>query len=186
MKGPRLNNVIVLVLVFLCLMILPALAENVDLNGEWVYKDDPETTLMTLNANGTALYAGTDLTWQISEGCIRLTDAENASFDLPFEMTGDVLTVWLPTQYSRISEIGAAGELLGTWKALGESGSSFIFTQEKRFLEDGVFTGNYVDDPEQGRVTLQYVQGMFADTTILYSFDGDLLAVGYPWKLIRK
>lgn len=186
MKAQCLKRMLVLTLVFLCLMTLPVLAENTDLTGKWVYKDDPETILMILNEDGTALYAGTNLTWQLADGAISLTDADNVSFDMPYEMTEDILTVWLPTRYNRISEIGATGELLGTWKAVGESGSSFVFTQEKRFLEDGVFTGNYVDDPEQGRVTLQYVQGMFADTTILYSFDGDLLVVGYPWKLIRK
>lgn len=186
MKGKCLKNVLILTLVFLCLLILPALAEKVDLSGEWVYKDNPETTVMTLNADGTALYAGTELTWQEADGAIVLTDAEGAAFSMPCEMTDDILIVWLPTQYSRISEIGAAGELLGTWKALGENGSSFVFTETKQFLEDGVFTGTYVDDPELGRVTLQYVQGLFADTTILYSFDGDLLVVGYPWKLIRK
>ncbi len=186
MKGQRVNRILMLALVFFCLTALPVLAENADLTGEWVYKDDPQTTLMTLNADGTAFYAKTDLRWQITEGAIRLTDADDASYDMPYEMTDDTLTVWLPTQYSRISEIGATGELLGTWKALGGSGSSFVFTDGKQFLEDGVFTGTYVDDPEQGRVTLQYAQGMFADTVILYSFDGDLLVVGYPWKLIRK
>lgn len=186
MKVQRLNHMLALVLVFLCLMTLPVLAESTDLTGQWVYKDDPETILMTLNEDGTALYAGTDLSWELTEGAIRLTDADNASFEMPYELTDDILMIWLPTQYSRISEIGAAGELLGTWKALGGSGSSFVFTDGKQFLEDGVFTGTYVDDPEQGRVTLQYAQGMFADTVILYSFDGDILVIGYPWKLIRK
>ena len=186
MKVQRLNHILALVLVFLCLMTLPVLAENNDLTGQWVYKDDPETILMTLNEDGTALYAGTDLTWELTEGAIRLTDADNASFEMPYELTDDILMVWLPTQYNRISEIGASGELLGTWTALGESKSSFVFTQEKQFLEDGAFTGTYVDDPETGRVTLQYAQGMFEDTMILYSFDGDILVIAYPWKLIRK
>lgn len=187
MKKSCLKAVIMMVFAFLCLMVLPVMAENANLAGEWVYKDTPETTVMTLNADGTALYAGTELTWQEADGAIVLTDAEGAAFSMPCEMTDGILTVWLPTQYSRVSEIGSGEELLGTWKALGENnGSSFVFTETKQFLEDGVFTGTYVDDPEHGCVTFQYAQGMFADTMILYSFDGDLLVIGYPWKLIRK
>ena len=186
MKLQRIFRTIAVILLILCFASTSMGASGTELAGEWVYEYSPEVTVLTLREDGSAFYAGTDLTWQITDGAITLTDADNASFNLPYELTDDIMTVWLPAQFSRISEIGADGKILGTWKALGGSGSSFVFTEEKQFLEDGAFTGTYVDDPETGRVTLQYAQGMFEDTMILYSFDGDILVIAYPWKLIRK
>lgn len=173
--------------ILICLVLLAAagMAETA-LEGEWTYRDNPGVTVLNLEEDGTAVYAGQDLTWADEGEDILLTDAEGAAFRMPYEADGDILTVWLPSLFTRISEIGSEGQILGTWKAVGTSESSYVFTEGGQFLEDGMFTGTYLDDPENGRVTLKYAQGMFEDTLILYSFDGDTLVIAYPWKLIRK
>lgn len=186
MKLLRTVRVFALALMLLFLAASFAGAEEMALAGEWVYQHDPAVTVLTLRQDASAVYAGQELTWRDTENGLLLTDAAGESFCLAYEAAESGLTVWLPTLYTRVSEIGADGEITGTWKAQGKSQSSYVFTEDGRFLEDGVFTGNFLDDPEQGRITLQYAQGMFRDTLILYSFDGSSLVIAYPWQLIRK
>lgn len=97
------------------------------------------------------------------------------------------MVLYLPSAFERISDIGGEGQLVGSWKAVSEtSQSSFVFTEDGRFLEDGVFTGYYFVDNENDYVLLQYGD-LFQDTGIYYWFaDDGYLYIAYPWKLARK
>lgn len=160
-------------------------AEGTSLTGEWVFTDIPENSVMTLNDDGSAVYGGQDLVWEDQNDALLLTDAAGGSLRLPYTCTEKGITVWLPSLFERISEIGGEGEIIGTWKAQGESMSSFVFMEDGKFLEDGVFAGNYTHDAENARITLKY-QDPFADTDIYYAFADGMLAVYYPWALSRK
>lgn len=157
------------------------------LTGEWVFRDLPDNTVIVLNEDGTARYGGQDLVWQDTDSGLLLTDSAGAALTLRYELSETGMTLWLPSVYERISEIGGEGEIIGTWKAVGGvSQSSFVFTEDGQFLEDGVFSGHYTADAGSGFVLLQY-SADFQDTGIYCTFtDEGYLYVAYPWKLIRK
>lgn len=186
MKFQRMIRYTTLILLALCLVTAAAAETVTGLAGEWVYRDIPDVTVLTLNEDGTAYYAGTDLTW-LDEGLdILLTDSEGAVFQLVYAIEGANMVVWLPSVYTRDAETGEAGSIVGTWKVGGDSLSSFVFREDGQFAEDDVFAGNYVIDPENGRITLQYQDGFFKDTVMLYALEGDTLLIEYPWVLTRR
>ena len=168
----------------ICVM-LSAMGEAAGLCGEWAFSHSPEQPVFALNADGTGQYFGTPVLWRDEGTHLRLESAEGQPFDLFYALTENALTVYLPAVYDRISAIGGDGQIIGTWKAPGDSQSSFVFTENGKFLEDGVFTGDYALDEEAGSVTLHYAGG-FDDTVIFYSFLGDQLVVEYPWLLVPK
>lgn len=178
------------VLLVFCLMLSFAagvFAEEAgfSLSGEWVFTDIPENTVMILNDDGSAVYGGQDLLWEDQGDALLLTDEAGESLRILYSRTEKGITVWLPSVFERVSEIGDEGEIIGTWKALGESQSSFVFMEDGRFLEDGVFAGDYTHDAENARITLKY-RDPFANTDIYYAFADEALVVYYPWSLTLK
>lgn len=163
----------------------PAEKPSVPPVGEWVFADIPDRTLMILNEDGTAFYGGQALIWEDAGGSLLLTDEAGAGVQLPYCPSETGMTVWLPSVFERISQIGGSGEIIGTWKAVGDSQSSFVFTEDGRFLEDGVFSGSYTVDAEKAAIKLRY-QGPFADTDIFYAFMDEALVIYYPWALSPK
>lgn len=177
-------------LLTLCLLMTvpvgaPAEGSSVSLVGEWVFSDMPGTTLMYLKEDGSAIYGGQSLVWEDQHDALLLTDEAGESLRLPYLPTGTGITVWLPSVFERISEIGGVGEITGTWRATGNSQSSFVFTLDGQFLEDGIFSGTYTVDEENATVKLQY-SGPFADTEIFYVFMDEALVIYYPWALSLK
>ena len=171
-----------------CVVILSALAamgESAGLCGEWAFSHSPDQTVLTLSEDGSGLYFHTPVLWKDDGSRLRLESADGQMYGLTYALTENALTVYLPAVYDRISAIGGDGQIIGTWKAPGDSQSSFVFTENGKFLEDGVFTGDYALDEEAGSVTLHYAGG-FDDTVIFYSFLGDQLVVEYPWLLVPK
>ncbi|MBO2517387.1 MAG: hypothetical protein CW338_08970 [Clostridiales bacterium] len=157
-----------------------------DLCGEWVYIYIPDETVIILREDGTAVYSGNEMQWENIGTAIRLIASSGQACDLRYETLDDgQLIVYFPAYFERISEIGAEGEVIGTWVAPGGSQSSFVFTENGKFLEDGVFTGDYIVDAEKGMIALQY-GGLFDDTDIYYSFSGTYLVIEYPQILKRK
>lgn len=171
-------------LLLLLMQTIPAFAFEADdpLIGCWVYPHDTETAVLTLNADGTARYGQTDYMWDRVEAGLTLTGADGTPVVLRCEMTDEGMTLWLPTCYQRTA--GTQG-LIGSWAAVGTSKSSWVFATNGQFLEDGVFTGDYSVDEENGTITLKYV-AYFQDTVIDYTFLDDMLVVGYPWVMIRQ
>ena len=157
-------------------LFIPAagLAAETALCGEWVFADLPGKTVIRLNEDGSAFYGGQNLTWDDTEEGLLLTDAEGASVTLRYALSDSGMVLYLPSAFERISDIGGVSE------------SSFVFTEDGHFLEDGVFTGYYFVDNENDYVLLQYGD-LFQDTGIYYWFaDDGYLYIAYPWKLARK
>ena len=184
----RIDSLRVAVCLILFLFIPAAgLAAETALCGEWVFADLPGKTVIRLNEDGSAFYGGQNLTWDDTEEGLLLTDAEGASVTLRYALSDSGMVLYLPSAFERISDIGGEGQLVGSWKAGSEtSQSSFVFTEDGRFLEDGVFSGYYFVDNENDYVLLQYGD-LFQDTGIYYWFaDDGYLYIAYPWKLARK
>ena len=184
----RIDSLRVAVFLILFLFIPAAgLAADTALCGEWVFADLPGKTVIRLNEDGSAFYGGQNLTWDDTEEGLLLTDAEGASITLRYALSDSGMVLYLPSAFERISDIGGEGQLVGSWKAVSEtSQSSFVFTEDGRFLEDGVFSGYYFVDNENDYVLLQYGD-LFQDTGIYYWFaDDGYLYIAYPWKLARK
>ena len=159
--------------------------ENCAICGEWAFSHNPEETVLNLRSDGRGSYFNTDIFWRDEGTVLYLEDPEGQSYSLTYSLQGDFLTVYLPTLFTRISEIGEDGRIIGTWVASGDSKSSFVFTENGRFLEDGIFSGEYVLDEENSSATLHYAGG-FNDTRIYYSFYEGQLIVEYPWLLIPQ
>lgn len=171
------------------ILILSAFGEasngNLARCGVWVFSHDPDEAVLTLKSDGRGSYFGTDIFWRDEGAFLYLESLDGQSFSLAYTFQGDSMTVYLPTLFTRISEIGEDGQIIGTWVSSGNSQSSFVFTENGRFMEDGIFTGEYVLDEETGSITLRYAGG-FEDTTIFYSFYEGQLIVEYPWLLIPQ
>lgn len=111
-----------------------------------------------------------------------LTGSDGSQLTMRWSPCESGIVLYIPTVYER--EQGASG-LIGSWKALGSSESSFIFASNGHFLEDGVFTGTYAVDEENAAITLQY-GGLFAATVVYYAFADDFLTVSYPWTMVGQ
>ncbi len=185
MHSAKSSLPVLICLIAALLLCVCAPAEEEAFTGEWAFLHEPEKAVLVLNADGSGNYFGTDVLWRYEDAYLHLESGDGSQFDLTVEPMGNTMTVYLPAVYERISQIGGEGEITGTWKALGDSQSSFVFTENGKFLEDAVFTGNYLFDEESATVMLKYVGG-FDDTLIYVSFFEGKLIVGYPWPMIRK
>lgn len=153
--------------------------------GEWAYEYYPALSVLTLREDGTALYGGEELRWEDLGDTLLMTDAAGEQYGLRYEPAANGLILYLPSLFERISEIGGEGEVIGTWKAPEPSKSSYVFMEDGRFIEDGVFTGTWTEEKEIRRITLHYGQD-FKDTVIYYDFSEGQLVVAYPWTVVRK
>lgn len=178
------RRIAALIVALLLSIAAPALAVAPDdpLIGCWAYPHDPEKTVLTLNADGAAVFGSTGYTWDRAEEGLRLTGSDGSDAVLKCLLTDTGMTIWLPTIFER--KAGTAG-LIGAWEAVGTSMSSFSFATNGQFLEDGVFTGDYTVDEEKGQITLKYM-GNFQDTVIDFAFVDEYLVVSYPWAMIRQ
>ena len=149
--------------------------------GEWSLADKPEEPVLRVSADGTALYNGTEYTWEDDGQFLLLADAEGESLRLRYLVTGKTVYLYLGSGYTR--KEGTAGEgIVGVWNRDGSQRSFFEFTANQRFLEDGVFDGRYEVDYENGSFTLIYP--MYFDDTVCYFLqEGDSMTIEYPWTL---
>ena len=179
-----MTAVIIFTTIILLLSCMAETPASKDICGTWVFSHNPDEIVLYLNENGRGSYFGTDVLWKDEGDELMLEDAEGSGFSLKYDFLLGTMTVYLPSVYERISVIGEEGQVIGTWKAMGDNQSSYVFTENGKFLEDVIFTGDYLFDAENGTVTLKYVGG-FADTLIYVSFYEGKLTVEYPWTLVH-
>lgn len=168
-------------LILLLLVLLPVVSSFAAVSaGEWVSPDVPEQAVLTVAEDGTVLYRGIAYEPQIADPVSLLVPREGEGSPLRCMLSDDQMVLFLPTVYSRHEEDQGTG-FPGVWMSTA-GGSSFIFTEDGRFLEDGVFTGTFSLDDAEESFTLHY-QGPFEDTLCYCGLEGDTLTVEYPWKL---
>ena len=153
--------------------------------GDWAFNHAPETTVLLLREDGTAEFQGKPYSWEDDGTFLRLTEAETEEeLPLRYQITEKKTLLWIPTVYRRYEQMPGE-DLIGAWVGEESGGSTFIFTEDSRFLEDGTFTGVFRTDPEAGTFLLIYPE-YFDDTLCYYRMEGnDILTVEYPWILVE-
>ena len=172
-----------LVLLFSVSAFFPAFADGFPV-GTWAFSSDPETPVLRLSEDGTALYRDAEYTWEDDGQFILLTGTEEAEpLRLRYRATEKNLWLYVSFDYSR--KEGTDGEgIIGVWNMDGSEKSFFEFTKNGRFLEDGVFDGQYSVDAENGSFTLHYPMN-FGDTVCYFLQEGEHMTLEYPWTVKR-
>ena len=150
--------------------------------GNWAYSYAPGISVLTVAQDGTAVWDGERYTWEDDGKHLLLRkDTDGETILLRYDVAENNVLIYPPRKYTRIAETAGEG-ITGTWKEDAEnSRSSFVFTTAGKFLEDGVFPGDYI--VEDDTFTLQY-QANFEDTRCWFVQDGDAMTVEYPWPVI--
>lgn len=158
--------------------------DSMPLIGSWAFSHAPETVILQVSEDGTAVYHNKEYTWNGTEGFLILTDAAGDTVSLRYMITDDQKIIYPQTAYHRGKEVEGQGGLIGIWEGVND-GSSFVFTPAGYFLEDNSFSGNFMINEEDGTFLLHYGD-VFADTLCYYSIDdADILTVEYPWPITK-
>ena len=158
----------------------PVLAEGFPA-GQWAFSSDPGTMILQLNEDGTAWYHDTAYTWEDDGRFILLTGTDDEPIYLRYLVTEEHLWLYVAAGYTR--KEGTAGDgIVGVWDMDGAENSFFEFTDNGRFLEDGVFDGKYQVDEENGSFILIYTK-FFSDTVCYFRQEGEHMTLEYPWNV---
>ena len=158
-----------------------AYAQTSPLEGAWAYAHDPKTPILTVKSDGTAVYFGKQYGWEDIGGFLSLSGEEGNAF-LRYHVTDQAVYIYPETVFEKTGHPELEG-LFGVWQGVN-SGSSFAFTPDGYFLEDGAFTGQYTVDADAGTFLLNY-GGVFADTLCYYTLREDgCLVVAYPYDVV--
>lgn len=152
--------------------------------GDWAFNHAPETSVLLVREDGTAVYDGRDWTWEGDETFLTLKDAEGETFPIRYIADEKGVWIYLPGEYTRRDKL-TDEEIWGAWIRDTSDMSSFIFEKDGRFMEDGTFVGTYKVDPEAGTFLLQYQPaGYFDDTLCYFLREGDHMTIFYPWTMV--
>lgn len=152
--------------------------------GDWAFNYDPAVSVLEIREDGTAVFQNAAYRLEDDGTFLTLTDGE-AEHRFRYLVTDEKILLYLPQEYVRAEGVPGEG-LTGAWVGKETAGSTFIFREDERFLEDGTFTGSYQVDQENGTVLLTYIR-YFDDTLCYFSLEGeDSLTVDYPWPMVEK
>ncbi len=180
-----------LMICFLPVSVCGAEQAGSPLVGEWAFNHNPEETVLLVREDGTAGYEGRSFLWEDDGEFLLLTeDGTGETVSLRYSAEEEKVLLYLPQVYVRVEDIPGEG-LIGAWIGQETEGSTFIFREDHRFLEDGTFTGTFrietdESDPATGTFLLVYPQ-YFDDTLCYFRLEGNnLLTVEYPWPLVER
>ena len=174
-------------LILILSLFAAASAENAGFRpGDWAFNYEPESSVLLLREDGTAVWKGNEYTWKDDGEWLHLAPDGGEEILIRYQATEEKTLIWLPVEYQRVEEVPGEG-LAGAWIGKESEGSSFIFREADRmFLEDGTFTGTFRTDEEAGTVLLVYLQHLFDDTLCYFRLEGnDILLMEYPWALVE-
>ena len=181
----RLRRMLFLLILAGCISVAAGcLAEEAcPLLGDWAFDYEPAVSVLTVKEDGTALWNGTDCTWEDDGTFLLLKDQAGETTPLRYLAEEGRIRIFLSGSYTRTAK-DKDEEIFGAWKKDGSYGSSFIFEKDMRFMEDGTFVGSFVVDDEAGTFTLKYQPEIFEDTTCYFTREGDRMTVEYPWTIV--
>lgn len=158
--------------------------EECPLLGEWAFDYEPETAVFRLEEDGTAWYKNQTWVWKDQTGFLLLTDSEGSELRLRYLAEEQKTVIYQQTSYHRGKAVEGQGGLIGIWEGVSD-GSTFVFTPAGYFLEDSAFSGQFLNNSEEGTFLLHYGE-VFEDTLCYYSIsDDEILTVEYPWPIVR-
>ena len=148
---------------------------------KWAYAHEPDEEIIALSDNGKADYKGSKYTYTKDGSYITLKDANGVEERLRFEMSGDSMTLYEKSTYTRQGE-GDENSIVGVW--LQDNGWSYQFTEDGSFSEENIFFGHYSVDTVSNCIKLMY-DDPIEDAYLYYTLNGDELTVAYPWPMVR-
>ncbi len=148
---------------------------------KWAYIHEPDKEVIALSDNGKVTYKGNEYTYTKDETFLKLKDKNGQELDLRYEESGDKMTLYEESVYTRDGE-GKEGSIVGVWKQ--DNGWSYQFTEDGKFSEENIFYGHYSVDDANSCIRLMY-DDPIEDAFLYYSLDGDKLTVAYPWPMVR-
>lgn len=151
--------------------------------GEWAFAEQPEVMVLRVNEDGSALYGGLDCTWEDDGQFLILKNAEGQELKFRYRVTEKHLFLYATFGYTLKEGTGGEG-IVGVWNQDGSDKSFFEFTENHRFLEDGVFDGTYEADYANGMFTLVYPM-YFEDTVCYFQLDEGHMILEYPWPMVE-
>ena len=152
----------------------------------FAYIHEPETEILRLAEDGTAVYNGVAYTYVREGDWLTLTDSKGNETKMRFTKPREDKDKWIlyeRTEYHYAGE-GKPDGIIGFWQGGPEDRLAYEFTAKGTYLEDGTFPGHYEVDEENGRIKLMY-NDHFEDAYIYYELDGDKLLIDYPWPMVK-
>ena len=150
--------------------------------GSWAYRHDKETTIAVFREDGTAQYEGKDYTFECDSQFITLKDSDRKTIKLRYVPNDEGMYLYSNNTYSFQGE-GEPHDLVGEWSC-ADKNWSYSFAEDKTFMEDGFFPGNYTVDEEKSTFQLVYKDD-FDDTVCYFQLDGNKLQIEYPWPMVK-
>lgn len=179
------RKIVCLILLFALCAAGTAVSESTQIAaGDWAFNHAPEESVLLLREDGTAVFRGQEYSWTGDGEFIRLAAEGGEEISLRFVTTEEKTLLYIPSEYIREEDYPGEG-LYGAWVGKEHEGSTFIFRDDNRFLEDGTFTGTFRIDEEDGTFLLIYPE-YFDDTLCYFRLDGNnVLTVDYPWPMVE-
>lgn len=154
--------------------------------GDWTYIHDRKTKVAEFNRDGSAKYEGKKGSFTADGNYIYFTYDKGNTEKLRYARKQDSkkeMTVYIASRY--VLENGETpSSVAGAWY-VPEKNWTFEFSTKGTFLEDGVLTGHYFVDEENGTIRLVYEKAL-NDTIMYYSLSKDGLVIEYPWDMVKK
>ena len=176
-----MKKVVLFILTVILIFSFTACGKNASATGKWAYNYEPETTVLEVRRNGQAVYNGASYSCK-DDGQFLVLSSAGEELHLRYLLKDGDMLLYIPTEYGYSGE-GTPKDLTGLWQT-GDKKWSFEFTEDGRFSEDGLFSGNFTADKGSSTFTLIYNED-FADTVCYYSINGNTLTVEYPWTMVK-
>ncbi|RKM56073.1 hypothetical protein D6856_14830 [Butyrivibrio sp. XB500-5] len=162
----------------------------------WAYNHEPDKEILALYDNGNAVFKNEKYKYIKDDKFITLTAKDGNEFKMHYDTDNEGIVLYEIEKYTACEGTDANGNsidfseedkqgIVGYW--LHENGnSSFVFSNDGRFMEDNSFGGQYAVDEASGQIKLMYdADFRFQDAFLYYSVNGDTLTIEYPWPMVH-
>ncbi|SFU94588.1 hypothetical protein [Butyrivibrio sp. INlla21] len=162
----------------------------------WAYNHEPDKEILALYDNGNAVFKNEKYKYIKDDKFITLTAKDGNELKMHYDTDNEGIVLYEIEKYTACEGTDANGNsidfseedkqgIVGYW--LHENGnSSFVFSNDGRFMEDNSFGGQYAVDEASGQIKLMYdADFRFQDAFLYYSVNGDTLTIEYPWPMVH-
>ncbi|RKM53956.1 hypothetical protein D6853_14490, partial [Butyrivibrio sp. X503] len=162
----------------------------------WAYNHEPDKEILALYDNGNAVFKDEKCKYIKDDEFITLTGKDGNELKMHYDTNEEGIVLYEKEKYTACEGTDANGNsidfsaedkqgVVGYW--LHENGnSSFVFSNDGRFMEDNSFGGQYAVDEAAGQIKLMYdADFRFEDAFLYYTVNGDNLIIEYPWPMVH-
>lgn len=167
-------------LMFLICIALFSLSGCAKKTESLAYIHEPTKEILSFYDDGTAEYKGNKYKFKIENSVLYLTSDEG-TIGLRFINNGDEILLYEKSTYQYDGEKNTDG-IVGVWKQ--DNGWAYVFTEDGKFSEEGIFFGHYAVDEQSQCIKLMY-DDPIEDAYLYYELDGDKLVIDYPWPVVE-